>query len=576
MSNNTLSVGEYLIEKLYDLGIRHVFGVPGDFIIGFYSQLAKSKIKIINMCDEQGAGFAADAYARMNGLGVVCITYCVGGLKVVNPIAGGYAEKSPIVVISGSPGIKERKKGPLIHHVVKDFDTQQRIFEHVTVSSTVLYNVETAPQEIDRVLNSALKHKRPVYIEIPRDLTYSSVQSGDGRRRSGEEGRGEGEHSVADSKRDKTSFSSKGIYKDNFTPEMTEALKEVAAMINSSNNPVILAGVELHRYLIQDKLLSFAEKFQIPVACTLSSKSVISEFHRLYLGLYEGAMGHDSVREYVESSDCLILLGAFVTDLDIGGLASKLDQGRTISITSEKITVRYHSYDGIDFMDFINKISASKDIIPRKQVPVYFKHLYDLEFLPEKDKKITISRLFECLNAFLNDDMIVVADTGDALFGSTDLTIHKRTEFLSSAFYASMGFAMPASIGAQLANPKLRPVVLVGDGAFQMTGMEISTAFRYNLNPIVLVLNNKGYGTERSILDGVFNDIPMWKYNIIPQMLGGGGKGYSVETEAELADALLEAEKNTKSFSILDIHLDPYDKSPALQRLTESLRKKAL
>jgi indolepyruvate decarboxylase len=138
-----------------------------------------------------------------------------------------------------------------------------------------------------------------------------------------------------------------------------------------------------------------------------------------------------------------------------------------------------------------------------------------------------------------------------------------------------MGFAMPASIGAQLANPKLRPVVLVGDGAFQMTGMEISTAFRYNLNPIVLVLNNKGYGTERSILDGMFNDIQLWKYNMIPQMLGGG-RGYSVETEADLADALLESQKNTDSFSILDIHIDPYDKSPALQRLTESLRKKAI
>jgi indolepyruvate decarboxylase len=572
MSNNTLSVGEYLIEKLYDLGIRHVFGVPGDFVIGFYAQVARSnKIKIINMCDEQGAGFAADAYARMSGLGALCITYCVGGLKVVNPIAGGYAEKSPIVVISGSPGITERKKGPLIHHMVKDFDTQQRIFENVTVASTVLYNPETAPQEIDRVLNSALKNKRPVYIEIPRDVTYSSVQLGVGERRGVR-----GAYNAEDSGRDNTSLSSKGIYKDNLAPEITEALNEVAAMINSSKKPVILAGVELHRYLIQDKLLYIAEKFQIPVACTLSSKSVISELHTMYLGLYEGAMGHEYVREYIESSDCLILLGAFVTDLDIGGgLSSKIDQGRTISITSEKISVRYHSYEDMDFMEFINKISASKDITPKKRVAVSFRHLSKQEFSPEKDKKITVARLFECLNAFLDDDMIVVADTGDALFGSTDLTIHKRTEFISSAFYASMGFAMPASIGAQLANPRLRPVVLVGDGAFQMTGMEISTSFRYNLNPIVLVLNNQGYGTERSILDGVFNDIPIWKYNIIPQMLGGGN-GYSIETEAELADALLDAEKNTKSFSILDIHLDPYDKSPALQRLTESLRKKAI
>ncbi len=171
--------------------------------------------------------------------------------------------------------------------------------------------------------------------------------------------------------------------------------------------------------------------------------------------------------------------------------------------------------------------------------------------------------------------MIVLADVGDSLFGSTDLVIHNRTEFLSSAYYASMGFAVPASIGAQFANSKLRPLVMVGDGAFQMTGMEISTSFRFNLNPIVIVLNNQGYGTERSILDGHFNDILMWEYSVIPKLIGSG-KGYLIETEDQFEDALFHTERNIESFSILDIRLDPYDKSPALQRLTDSLRKSAV
>jgi len=170
--------------------------------------------------------------------------------------------------------------------------------------------------------------------------------------------------------------------------------------------------------------------------------------------------------------------------------------------------------------------------------------------------------------------MIVLADVGDAMFGSTDLVIRNRTEFLSSAYYASMGFAVPASIGAQFANPKLRPLVIVGDGAFQMTGMEISTAFRFNLNPIVLVLNNQGYGTERSILDGPFNDIPIWEYSNIPKLIGAG-KGYLIETEEQFERALFHAESNVESLSILDIHLDRNDKSSALQRLTDGLRKHA-
>src|SRR5437763_4314164 len=164
------SIGQYLIDRLYAHGVRHVFGIPGDYVLGFYELLAKSKLQIINTCDEQGAGFAADAYARVRGLGVVCITYCVGGLKVANTTAEAFAEKSPVVVISGAPGIKEREKNPLLHHKVREFDTQATVFKELTIASTVLSDPQTALQEIDRVLHAALRYKRPVYIELPRDL----------------------------------------------------------------------------------------------------------------------------------------------------------------------------------------------------------------------------------------------------------------------------------------------------------------------------------------------------------------------------------------------------------------------
>src|SRR5512132_2291559 len=164
------NIGQYLIQQLYVHGVRHVFGIPGDYVLGFYDQLSKSKIRIINTCDEQGAGFAADAYARIRGLGAVCVTYCVGGLKVANTTAEAFAEKSPVVVISGAPGMKEREKNPLLHHKVREFDTQAQVFKHLTVASTVLGDPQTAFQEIDRVLHAALRYKRPVYIELPRDL----------------------------------------------------------------------------------------------------------------------------------------------------------------------------------------------------------------------------------------------------------------------------------------------------------------------------------------------------------------------------------------------------------------------
>src|SRR5256885_15303782 len=169
---SSVRIGDYLIQQLQAHGVRHVFGIPGDYVLGFYDQLAHSKLAIINTCDEQGAGFAADAYARVRGLGAVCITYCVGGLKLANTTAEAFAEKSPVVIISGAPGVKEREKNPLLHHKVREFDTQKKVFDQLTVASTVLSDPQTAFQEIDRVLHAALRYKRPVYIELPRDRVF--------------------------------------------------------------------------------------------------------------------------------------------------------------------------------------------------------------------------------------------------------------------------------------------------------------------------------------------------------------------------------------------------------------------
>src|SRR5512147_3082412 len=137
------SIGEYLISRLHAHGVRHVFGIPGDYVLGFYDRLSKSKLRVVNTCDEQGAGFAADAYARVKGLGAVCITYCVGGLKVANTTAQAFAEKSPVVVISGAPGIKERLRNPLLHHKVREFDTQLKVFRELTIDSVLIDDAET-------------------------------------------------------------------------------------------------------------------------------------------------------------------------------------------------------------------------------------------------------------------------------------------------------------------------------------------------------------------------------------------------------------------------------------------------
>src|SRR5216117_3479091 len=223
----SLSIGEYLVQRLYAHGVRHVFGIPGDYVLGFYEQLLQSPIRIINTCDEQGAGFAADAYARVRGLGAVCVTYCVGGLKVANTTAEAFAEKSPVVVISGAPGMKEREKNPLLHHKVREFDTQKKVFEQLTIGSTVLSDPQTAFQEIDRVLHTALRFKRPVYIELPRDQVLVPGNP---------------------------SYKTPEIHERSDTKSLRAALAEAEEMINHARQPVILADVEVHRFGLQDQL----------------------------------------------------------------------------------------------------------------------------------------------------------------------------------------------------------------------------------------------------------------------------------------------------------------------------------
>lgn len=539
-----ITLCEALCAALQERGVDHVFGIPGDYALGIFDAMNRSPIKVINTCDEQGAGFAADAYARVRGLGAACVTYGVGGLKLVNSTAQAYAERSPVVVISGAPGTAEVSSGALLHHRVRDFGSQLRIFEEVTVAQAVLDDPMSAFAEMHRVLNAAAATKRPVYIEIPRDCA----------------------NRVIDTSAVLTTRSS--------TPDpdtLAEAVDEALAMLNAAASPVILAGVEVHRFGVQDALLEFIERARIPFATTIMGKSVVAESAPGFVGVYAGSLSVDSVRHAVEDSDCVLNLGAMITDLNTGIFTANLNPSRVIMANAEMLTIRHHHYPGIDLASFVAALTQA-DLRVREPLPPST-HANPTHFAAESGRAITVSRAFECLDAELTEDVVVIADPGDAMFGALDLTIQSRTEFFSCAYYASLGFAVPASIGVQMAEPQWRPLVLVGDGAFQMTGTEISTAARYGLTPIVIVLDNQGYGTERPMLDGPFNDVQPWAVSELTQVIGAG-KGYSVDTESAFLAALRAALADRENLAIIHVHLAADDFSPALLRLTSNLRKR--
>lgn len=542
----TPTLGTYLVDRLRQLGIGHVFGIPGDYVLALYKVLEESPIKLVGTTREDCAGFAADAYARIRGVGALCVTYCVGGFNTVNAVACAYAERSPVVVLTGSPGMSERARNPYLHHMVRDFETQKEVFEKITVAAVVLDDPLTAARQIDRALDALKRYRRPVYLEIPRDLVHAPLPS--------------------------LGIATPTVDDANDPAALAEALTEVRAMLAHAKRPVILAGAEVGRFGLQDELVRLVERFNIPIASTLHGKSIVQEDHPLYVGVYGGLIGREEVLQFVHDADCLLILGSILSDVDvIDPQRPSLAEGQVIHATADRIAIKHHRYERIDFEAFL------RGLLHTQLTPFESRALPKPEAVetrvPAPETPVTLQGLFSYLDSRLTHQTVVVADVGESMFASADLHVRRRFEFLSPAYYTSMGFAVPAAIGASFADPTLRPIVLVGDGAFQMTGTELATAVRHGQAPIVIVLNNQGYSTEREILEGSFNDIHEWRYENICELVGGG-VGYRVRTHGELVSALSRAFADNGQMHVLNVVLDPNDRSPGMRRLAGRLAKR--
>lgn len=545
--SNKHTVGSFLFDYLHKQGVDHVFGIPGDFVLPTFRWMEQSPLKIITMTHEPSVGFAADGYGRIKGLGVACVTYCVGGLNMINSVACAYAEKSPLLVISGGPSPEDRKKDVLMHHKVRTFDTQRRIYEEVTCDTAVLLDPQTAAVDIMRVVDNVLKHSRPGYIEVPFDVVDMPLI-----------------HIPEKIKQpEKTSdkINLKGL------------LEDVVTTINNAECPIIIAGLELHRHGMTDKALSLASLFNIPVVSTLMSKSIIDETYPLFVGVYSGPLSDAAVQEYVENSDCLIMLGALLTDVWFGFMSTseKLDRTNVILATTEKIQIGARTYEDVIFKEFLDALENSA--INKRDVPILPEKLPDPVRLTEEEKHepISIESFFRLVELNVDENTIITCDTGDAMFGAMKLRTKQVTNFLADAYYLSMGFAVPAAIGACAAKPDKRVIAIVGDGAFQMTGMELSTAAKFGMNPIVLILNNDGYGTQRFILDGPFNNILRWNYAKLTELFGVG-QSRKVTSNGEMEVALAEAFASDEIF-VIEVIIPRGDCSASLKRVGEELGK---
>lgn len=535
-----MRTSEYLLDRLADHNVDHIFGIPGDYVVPFFSDAEKSGIRVVTTTHEPSAGYAADAYARTRGLGAAVATWGVGALNMLNAAAQAFAERSPVLFISGAPEVKGRSPDRLLHHEVKDWDTQLRVYKEVTCASANLTDQSSVCEQIDTVLDEVVRLKRPAYIEIPRDISKTDVE-----------------------KRTTVKRTAKG------TSESRDLLKKVTAqivqLINESKNPVIYAGVEIERFNLRSELIRFAKKVNLPVATSLLGKSAFPETHPNFAGVYMGAIGSQTARELVENSDCVLMLGGFMTDLDSGLFTMRVRDENLVLADASHVRVRGEAYPETTLPDLIQSLLLSPGFKPRS---LTFRKAEVKETSAVLCNELTSQAIIEELNDFVGDDMAVVADVGDCLFSCVDLQVNR---FIGPAFYASMGFGVPAGIGSMLADPTRRAVVLVGDGGFQMTGVELSTARKLEQNPIVIVFNDGYYGTLRTIGPDLKSfQLARWDYAQVAKALGCDGR--SVSTAAELRNSL-DAALESKLPYLIDARITE-SPSPVLQRLGDLIGKK--
>lgn len=537
------TVGSYLLDRLQSYGVEHLFGIPGDYNLKFVKMLEDHPVRFINTTRENTAGYMADAYGRAKGLGACLITYGVG-INIANAASQAFAESSPLVIISGAPGKKELERSVYLHHLInpeernKKERTQENILKNVTIDRAVLSDPSQAAAEIDRVLLCAYRKKKPVYIELPRDIVEMPIK--------------EKVPSTPEEARSDPSA-------------LKEATLEIKNLLSKSMRPVIWVGHEVQRFGLSDLLLQFAENLRIPVVTSLMAKGTVSERHPLFAGVYQGAMSRKEVLDFVDSTDLILSFGLLLTDVDTGIFTAKTDRERFLLAYGEEVCIGHHRYADIILKDLLKALASMS-------WPVKFAHSYPAaiekgnnRFTAKKDRKLTMQRALDCIESHLSVEDILVADIGDSLFGSTDMLVEKDG-YLSCSYFANMGFCLPGAIAMKFAREKRRVVALVGDGAFQMTCNELSTAARYRQPLTIILLNNGGYGTERIMIDGSFNDIQNWNYSLFPQMIGAG-EGIKVRQEDELDMAIKRAFARKDEIFLIEVEIDKNDFSDTLKRL---------
>lgn len=539
-----MEVGNYLLRRLKAYGVHHLFGVPGDYNLPFMDQVMTSEVAWVGNCNELNAAYAADGYARINGIAAFAVTYGVGELSAMNGIGGAYCEYVPVVVLGSMPArATMESRTAVVHHSLGDGDWFHylRALREVTVAQAVI-TPENAVADIERVLQECVSQRRPVYLGIPVDVAWASLPW------------------VPDA---------------DLAPELPEIASDPQALqafsaaaselIASARNPVLLAGPGVHRFGYGAELQELAVRTELPLAVTMMARGVVDEARTNWAGVYLGASSAEPIRELVDHSDCLIRVGTPLSDLETTGFSQQFDESKSIEIRLDYCRVAGIRFQHIRPRDALAELAS---LLPHG-TPV---STAARPPAPPRSGPLTQAMLWDQIAATLRPGDTLVVDTGTSTYSMIDYCLPSDVQYVSMGVWASIGYSTPAALGAARAAPERRTIVLVGDGAFQLTVQEISTIAAQRLPVVLVVVANDGYTIERAVhpegRQAPYNTIARWDHvGLTKALCGPDTPASSVATAEELAAELTRINAGTSGLQVLEVCTAPLDFPPALAAL---------
>ncbi len=538
------TVIEHVLSRLNDIGIRDIFGVAGDYAFPIQDAIcANPNLRFVGNCNELNAAYAADGYARIRGLAALSTTYGVGELSALCGIGGSYAEYLPVIHLVGMPSSGVQAAHRLVHHTLGngEFSLFSRMTEPVVCAQAIM-TPENCAAETERLIAAALHHHRPVYMGFPGDYTDMPVV-----------GKAE---PVAEPAMDAVALEA--------------AVNAVVAAVAASRTACILPGIIVSRCGLRKQAAAVVDASGLPFATMLMDKCVLDETHPNYIGMYDGRLMNEEVRAFVEGCDCVLGIGAMLTDFNTGAFTARIDRSKSINIMHDRVRVGTAVYNNVGMKDVLVALAARfsrKDVRAPKVRGLG-------EPVGKSGDKITVEYLYPRWQKMLKEDDILVCETGTVSMGLAFSTMPKGSTFQNQTLWGAIGWATPAAFGAALSSPRRRTILVTGEGSHQLTAQEVSQFHRFGLKPIIFVLNNGGYLIERLLgkePEASYNDVAQWRYQKLPEAFGcDGWFSARVGTCGEL-DKAIGAAETCGAGAYIEVVTDKYAAAPLARKIRDSL-----